>query len=377
MPDQPDQLPAADYGGALFEVEVLPPALAEASPPNALMLLGDAARDVRESLGTALIASARTGGRRTEETFRLVASEQASKGLADGSLRWANVSKGDASVLIKDTGTGRIVEHGRLDRVRPSPAKVLGPAVWEAMALATQQHYLVEINERLQSIEAGVSELLAQMDGDKRGTLAQVRKVAASSRQRVAEGGSLSDARVHELQDGAQRADEVWHQLHDRMARQLDEYRRGERSHAEVEASWAMLLYATQVVAETSAALTAVPYDSVGQLEDATSEERERVLHAVDSVRELADALHDAHLHWSARHAEWRLQRTRNPARNVVRAARKTGVRKPAQQPLAPTTAWRATQLALPPQPPAALLVSVNGDATVAVVAEPARHEVA
>lgn len=375
MPDQPDQIPIAETDGVLVEVEVLPAALAEPSPASALTLSGGAARNVRDSLGKALIETATTSQRAAAETtYRLVASEQASKGLADGSLRWANASKGDASVLIRDTATGRIAEHGQLQRVRPSPAKVLGPAVWEAMAMATQQHYLVEINEKLQNIEAGVSELLAQMDGDKRGTLAQVRKVAASSRQRLTERGSLSDARVHEVQDGAQRADEVWHQLHDRMTRHLAEYRAGERSPDEVERSWAMLLYATQVLAETSAVLTALPYDAVVELEDATSEERERVMHAVECVRELAAALHEAHVEWSARNVEWHLQRTRNPARNVARAVRKTGVRKPAQLPLDDTTAWRVGQLAVPPRPPAALLMSLKDDGTVEVAAEPPRR---
>jgi hypothetical protein len=90
-----------------------------------------------------------------DATFRLVPSEQASKGLADGSLRWATGKKGDASVLIKDKATGRIAGHGQLQKARPSPAKVLGPAAWEAMAMATQQHYLVEINDKLQCIERG------------------------------------------------------------------------------------------------------------------------------------------------------------------------------------------------------------------------------
>ena len=67
-----------------------------------------------------------------------------------------------------------------------------------------------------------------------------------------------------------------------------------------------------------------------------------------------------------------RLQRTHNPARNAVRAVRKTGVPKPAQLPLDDTTAWRAGQLAVPPRPPAALLMSLNDDGTVEVAAEPA-----
>jgi hypothetical protein len=115
------------------EVDVLPAAPAEPSPASALTLSGGAARNARDALGTALIETATMGRRAAAETtYRLVASEQAAKGLADGSLLWANASKGDASVLIKNTATGRIADRGELHRVRPSPAKVLGPAVWEA-----------------------------------------------------------------------------------------------------------------------------------------------------------------------------------------------------------------------------------------------------
>jgi hypothetical protein len=375
MSDEPDLLPprSREPADAVVEVETLPIALADAPLAMSVTLGGEAARNVRDSLGTALVGTARTGHRAANAAgaaYRLVPSEQAAKGLADGSLRWATASKGDASVLIKDSATGRIAGRGELAKVSPSPAKILGPAVWEAMAVATQQHYLVEINEKLQSIERGVSEALSQMDGDKRGTLTQLRKVAANSKQRLDSGRSLSDARVRELQDGAQRADEVWHQLHDRMTRHLGEYRAGQRKAGEVENSWAMLLYATHVLAENSAVLSALTYDSVAALEDASSEERERVLHALEQVRSLAGELLEAHLNWAAENAEWQFARTRNPARKAVRAVRKTNVPRPSQKPLDYTTAWRASQLALPPQPPGALVVTVSDDGTVAVGAE-------
>ncbi|MDQ3631358.1 MAG: hypothetical protein M3417_08865 [Actinomycetota bacterium] len=42
--------------------------------------------------------------------------------------------------------------------------------------MATQQHYLVEINDKLEGVQKGVDEVLSRMDDDKLGTLAKVRK---------------------------------------------------------------------------------------------------------------------------------------------------------------------------------------------------------
>jgi hypothetical protein len=176
MRELPDQQP--EHTGsedALLAVEVLAPDAPRPGTHGGVTLRAEAARDLRDTLGGALVKSAKAGRRAAETTYRLVPSQQASQGLADGTLRWATASSGDAAVLIKETATGRIAGHGQLQRVKPSPAKLLGPAAWEAMAMATQQHYLVEINDKLQSIEKGVDEALSRMDDDKRGTLRQVR----------------------------------------------------------------------------------------------------------------------------------------------------------------------------------------------------------
>ena len=375
MTNLPDQLPATPprhAPEALIEVEALPVELARQPLRGGVTLSGEAARNVRDSLGLAVTEFGKTRLRAVDSTFRLVPSEKAARGLADGSLRWATASKGDASVLIKDTTTGHFAGRGELHKVKLSPLKVLGPAAWEAMAMATQQHYLVEINTKLQTIEKGVSEVLSRMDNTTLGTLTNVHRTVLRSRERLDTGSVLSEGRVHELRDGAQRVGDVWHQLHERMKRHLSDYRAGTRSADEVERSWGLLLHATQVLGETSALLSGLPYDTVASLEDATCEERERVLDVVENVRELAADLCATHRDWAARNADWDLRRTRNPVRMAVRAARKDRVVKPEQARLDDATAWRASQLAAPPQPPAALVVSVNEDGTLSIAAEPA-----
>jgi hypothetical protein len=352
---------------ALAVVDVLPPELVPADAGHAVTLRGDAARDLRDALGSAVVKGSRLGRRATERTYRLVPSEKTAQGLRDGTLRWATAKNGDASVLIKDKATGRIAGQGSLKAARPSPAKLLGPAAWEAMAMATQQHYLVEINGKLEGIVRGVDEVLARMDDDKRGTLQDVDAAARFLRTRLAEGNPPSHARRTEFRAEVRDVDRVWHQLCERMGRHLAGYRRGDLPADRVEESWAMLLHATQVLGSTSALLTELPYDTVGELEEATTEERTRILDAVEVIRGFADELHTAHLDWAAKKAEYDLRRTWNPARHAVRAVRRTRAVKPAQGPIDDITAWRASQLSAPSRLPAALLVSVRRDGAVTV----------
>lgn len=49
--------------------------------------------------------------------------------------------------------------------------------------------------------------------------------------------------------------------------------------------SWALLVHATQVLGESSALLMSLPYAAVDEFEEATSEERLRTMHVLDSSR--------------------------------------------------------------------------------------------
>jgi hypothetical protein len=372
MSKEPSEHSEAASGDAAMQVEVLPPELVP-EVVRGVTLRGEAARDVTASLvrlgGPAAVDMARQAAK---PTYRLVPSPQTAEGIADKSLRWATTKRGDASPLIKDAKTGRIAGRGDLQKVKPNPAKLLGPAAWEAMAMATQQHYLVEINDKLESIERGVDEVLSRMDDDKLGTLNYASRTARSALAGLADGRTLSPNTVDSIGDAAQRTDEVWHQLHTRAQRTIAEYHRGKATAAEVEQVWALLVKATQTLGECSTVLTAIPYATVEELRDATAEERERALAAIAEVRPLADDLQLAHGQWASSKAEWELRFTRNPAKKATRRLKGTVPVKPQQQPLDYATVWRASQLGAPPAPPEALLVTVHEDGRVLVVAEPA-----
>lgn len=143
-------------------------------------LTGEAAIAVRNTLGEpAKRMLARKAAPVAEETYRIVLDRTQQKALQDGTQRFANPGKGDASLRLKDVKTGGSMPEARLEKVsdsakaaKPSVTKVLGPVAWEAMAMATQQHYLVEISDKLEGIASGIEELLERDDDDKRAATA-------------------------------------------------------------------------------------------------------------------------------------------------------------------------------------------------------------
>src|SRR5262245_45752804 len=241
-------------------------------------LTGEAALAVRNTLGEPAKKGmlARKAAALTEETYRIVLDPTQQKALREGTQRFAVPGKGDASLRLKDVKTGGSMPEARLEKVgdpakaaTPSVTKVLGPVAWEPMAMATQQHYLVEISDKLEGIASGIEELLERDDDDKRGTLVHVDNTVARSRERLEEHGSLSASRVQELRDGARDAGRVWHQLRGRFRRHLTGYGEGETSREEVERSWELLLHATRVMTAASGLLTSLPFETVEELENA------------------------------------------------------------------------------------------------------------
>lgn len=372
MPDLSDDLPArVDVTSEPVRVEVLGPG--DAWPPRdeGVVLRGEAAVEVLEALGAPVArAGWRLGRKATQKQYRLVPPSHLSKGLGDGSLRWATSKAGDASPLIKNAKTGKIAGHGALKGTRPSPTKLVGPAVWEAMAMATQQHYLVEINAKLQGVESKLDEVLARMDDELLGTLGRVQEDVAASREQLADGRAPSPTRMAHLRDGVKDAATVWHKLDARVARLLKRYADGETTADELQVAWSLFLYAARVLGDASAVLTVLPYDDVGALEATAAEEQDRAARVFLHVRERARELRVAHSHWAARQAEYGLGLPESPTELVAQTVRRRRPAKPQQKPLDPSVVWHAGQIAAPPRPPKALVVTVNDDSSVNVAAE-------
>ncbi len=345
-------------------------------------LTGEAAVAVRNTLGEPAKKwmLARKAAPVTEQTYRIVLDPTQQKALRERTQRFANPGKGDASLRLRDVKTGGPMPEARLEKVgdsaktaMPSVTKVLGPVAWEAMAMATQQHYLVEISDKLEGIASGIEEILERDDDDKRGTLLHVDNTVARSRERLEAHGSLSASRIQELRDGARDASRVWNQLRERFRRHLTGYGEGVTSREAVERSWEMLLHATRVMTAASGLLTSLPFDTVEELESAQFEERERVLDALADLQELAYEFAAWHLEFREQAFKWDTYGSRNPlVRRYRRARGLPEAPRPDQEMLTGAVARQAAQLALAAPAPSALLIRTHASGEVSVVVEPA-----
>jgi hypothetical protein len=177
----PVEAPPIDVGelaelDGIFEIELLEAVPDGMVPVNAPLGSGtDVAGNLARILGG--VAQEAT----TETVYKLVPSKELQKGLAEKTLQYASSKKGDASVLIKDVKTGTVKGHAALKQVKPNPASLLGPAAWQALAMVTQQHFLSEIDGRLERIEERFDEMLdrmrAQLDEDLRSMIKEVERL--------------------------------------------------------------------------------------------------------------------------------------------------------------------------------------------------------
>ena len=343
---------------------------------GAITLTGEAAISLRKALGEPAKGILARKAEPVGELCRIVLDPEQQKLLNDEVIRFAKPGKGNASVRMKDAKTGASVKEARLERVggsaKPSVTKVLGPVAWEAMAMATQQHYLVEISGKLEGIRSGIDELLERDDDDKRGTLLHVDSIVTHSRERLAEHGSLPALRIQELRDGARDATRVWHQLRERFRRHLTGYGEGDTSREDVERSWEMLIHATKVITTAGGLLTSLSFDTVEDLEN-QFEERERILDALADLQELAYEFAAWHIEFRKRAFEWETYGSRNPlVRRYRRARGLPEAHRPDKEMLTGAVARQAAQLALPAPAPSAMLIYALADGKVSVIVEPA-----
>lgn len=220
-------------------------------------------------------------------------------------------------MLVKNVKDGRIAGKSDLRRVQPSTVDVIGPAVWQALALATQQHYLVEISSKLEGIKAGVDEVLARLDDDRIGTLNNISEKAADAQASAQRDGKLSPERLADLRRAADDAKRLWHQIAVTSKRMLADYQEGKKSAEEVERTFAMLAEATRVLAQCSDALVSIPRSTADELEAAVAEEQDRIHPAFPEFISLAQQLLSSSEQWGVKHDQYDAAR---PKSRVARA---------------------------------------------------------
>ena len=119
----------------------------------------DAAEAVRRKLEQrSLVSAARAGQSLTRQVYEMRLSPEIARGLREGRLYQVADGSGVLS-MVKDKESGSIVGQARFGEL--GRVEVAGPAVWDLAATITQQHYLVEISEKLGQVDENVRDLIA------------------------------------------------------------------------------------------------------------------------------------------------------------------------------------------------------------------------
>ena len=286
---------------------------------HAVRLTGDASRRMRDGLGDAVREGFRIArDARPGDVFELVPPEKLAKGIKEGTLRAAKPARGDASVLVKNVKDGRIAGRSDLRKVKPQAMSVLGPAAWQAMAMATQQHYLAEISEKLEGIQQGVDELKELHSDDRIGKLKAISGLAARVQAAAERDRKLAPHQLDQLRHKTTDAEEVWNQALTTARRHVEQYEAGEAKPEDVTKSFAMLAYAIQVLGQCSSALMALPYATEGELEAVLAEEHDRLYPTLPEFLKLCDQLLHASEHWEAKQLEYDARRPKNPVARTL-----------------------------------------------------------
>ena len=335
--------------------------------------LGSATRE-----GLRLARRARPG-----DVFELVPPEHLAEGLQDKTLKFAKPSSGDASVLIYTVKDGEFAGRADLNQVRPSPAEVLGPAAWQAMALATQQHYLAEISAKLDGIQHGVDELKELHKDDRIGSLKHLVRLADRVQEAARSDRGVTPHQLAEMRRKTTDAEEIWHQAQETAARHVSEYAAGQIDTKGVEESLAILMFATSVLARCSQALASLPYTSVDELDAVLSEEQARLYPALPQFLALCDDLLGASGTWRAKQIAYQDRRPKNVvARRLhlppVEVTFEDGFtfhkpRKPKRKPLSDDDTARLRSLAECSPETKPLLVAEVGDKGMVLLGPPQR----
>lgn len=353
------------------------------SPPDAgrsVALPKEQAGPVLDLLGGASRSLLGISGRKraAKGVYRLVPSEELAEGLKKHGYRYANPSSGDASVQVLNS-RGKFAGRADLKATSPSAMQLVGPAAWQAMAMATQQHYLVEISAKLATIDSKLEELIARDEDRMLSTFEKARELAAAVETALADSERPSTNRIRELGDQMQSVDDDWGELLLRTKRLLQTYRTGdgkdqkakESSAQAVNASWSLLLRATQALAEVSTAFAALPQPDQRAAETLRREETARIAERLDDLRDVAGDLFLAHAKWQAGHTVHMVNHTNNPVERLRRKLTKSKL-EAGPGPLDTALAGIAEQLSRQAEAPTAMLVEVRDDGTVLVGAD--RH---
>ena len=112
----------------------------------------------------------RLGKEMSTKSLRVVFSPAVTRGLSTGSLELVQTSRGLLPVA-RSVSTGRFVQTGKAVTQGGVRLANVAAMTWQIAAIATAQHYLGEINERLAKIERGIDDIRSWLKEEKKAAL--------------------------------------------------------------------------------------------------------------------------------------------------------------------------------------------------------------
>jgi hypothetical protein len=116
----------------------------------------------------------RLGSEMGTKTLRVVFSPEVTRSLQDGTLTHVQDAAKQLLPVVRDPRTGRFVETGRVIKTGGVRLANVAAASWQIAAIATAQHYLGEINTRLQLIEDRVADIQFFLESDRHAELSAI-----------------------------------------------------------------------------------------------------------------------------------------------------------------------------------------------------------
>jgi hypothetical protein len=174
---------------------------------------------------------------------------------------------GELLAQVRDVKSGQVVENVPMQRgaeaakgATAAKAATAGAAVaWQALAIATQQHYLVEISGRLSSIEHGVGDLVQRDLGDKASALETTEDDLRLVEKHIVEGHALSETERQDLREAYKEARRICDAQSDQAWAIVNN---PERDSATALSDLRVADRAAQVAARCAAALLRMPPES-------------------------------------------------------------------------------------------------------------------
>ncbi|MDA0180486.1 hypothetical protein OJ997_09290 [Solirubrobacter phytolaccae] len=205
-------------------------------------------------------------GKNPEWVVQLNPSDEVRRGLASGKYKLFETKDGRTLATVRDATSGRkVTDIGISDLPDPrkgaqvAKAGAAGAAVaWQAMAIATQQHYLVEISGKLGQLEAGVDDLRERELADRRAELATIVDDLALVERHVAAGEEMSANDRQSAMAAHARAKKIALESLDNATRLLD----ADADPATTQPDLALADRAAAVAARCAATVLRLPYES-------------------------------------------------------------------------------------------------------------------